>query len=83
MRRTCFTKEAEKHSPSVQAMKCYAIVESYLRYADVIRGSLPARKIETLQRLRNKAKLIIETVRVKDNWYCDWWLNVSNLISNL
>ena len=57
----------------------YAIVESHLRYANVIWGSLLARKIETLQRLQNRAQLIIETARVKDNWSCDW-LNVSNLI---
>ena len=43
----------------------YAIVESHLRYADVTWGSLPARKIETLQRLQNRAQIIIETVRVK------------------
>ena len=58
----------------------YAIVESHLRYANVIWGSLPARKIETPQRLQNRPQLIIETARVKDNWSCDW-LNVSNLIS--
>ena len=58
----------------------YAITESHLRYADVIWGSIPARKIETLQRLQNRAQLINETARVKDNWSCDW-LNVSNLIS--
>ena len=58
-------------------------MESHLRYTDVIWGSLPARKIETLQRLQNRAQLTmltIETARVKDNWSCDW-LNVSNLIS--
>ena len=58
----------------------YAIVESHLRYTDVIWGSLPARKIETLQRWQNRAQLIIEIARVKDNWSYDW-LNVSNLIS--
>ena len=54
-------------------------MESHLRYADVISESLPARKIENVQRLQNRAQLIIETARVKDNWSCDW-LNVSNLI---
>ena len=58
----------------------YAIVEGHLRYKDVIWGSLLARKIETPRRLQNRAQLIIETARVKDNWSCDW-LNVSNLIS--
>ena len=38
------------------------------------------RKIETLQRLQNRAHLIIKTARVKDNWSCDW-LNISNIIS--
>ena len=58
----------------------YAIVESHLRYADVIWGSLPTRKLETLQRLQNRAQSIIESARLKDNWSCDW-LNVNNLIS--
>ena len=58
----------------------YAIVESQLRYADVIWGSLAKRKIETLQRLQNRAQLIIENARIKDNWSCDW-LNVNNVIS--
>ena len=34
----------------------YAIVESHVRYADVIWGSLPTRKIETPQRLQNRAQ---------------------------
>ena len=55
-------------------------MESHLRYVDVFWGSLPARKIEILQRLQNRAQLIIETAGVKDNWSCDW-LNTSNLIS--
>ena len=58
----------------------FAIVESHLRYAYVIWGSLPVRKIKTLQRLQNRAQVIIETARVKDNWPCNW-PNVSNLIS--
>ena len=56
----------------------YGIVESHLRYADVIWGSLLTRIIETLKRLQNRAQLISESARVKDNLYCDW-LNVSNL----
>ena len=49
----------------------YAIVESHLRYADVIWGSIPARKLETLQRLQNRAQSIIESARLKDNWSSD------------
>ena len=58
----------------------YAIVESHLHCVDVIWGSLPTRKLETLQRLQNRAQPIIESARLKDNWLCDW-LNVNNLIS--
>ena len=58
----------------------YAIVESHLRYADVIWGSLTTRKSETLQSLQNTAQLIIESALAKDNWSCDW-LNVNNIIS--
>ena len=57
----------------------YAIVESHLRNADVIWGSLPTRTIETLQRLQNRAQSIIKNARVNDNWTCGW-PNVSNLI---
>ena len=46
----------------------------------MIWGSLPKRKIETLKSLQNRAHLIIENARIKDNWSCDW-LNVNNLIS--
>ena len=44
-----------------------AIVESHLRYAYMICGSRSKRKIETLQRLQNRAQLIIENARIKDN----------------
>ena len=57
----------------------YAIVESHLRYVDLIWGSLPTMKLETLQPLHNRAQSIIESARLKDNWSCDW-LNVNNLI---
>jgi hypothetical protein len=57
----------------------YAIVESHLRYANVIWGSLPKTKLDNLQRLQDRARSIIESARFKDNWSCDW-LSVENLI---
>ena len=69
-----------KHPQSTLGSVYYATAESRLRYAGVIWGGLPTRKIATLKRLQNKAQLIIESVRVKDNWSCDW-LKVSDLIS--
>ena len=46
----------------------YAIVESHLRYADEVWGSLPNTKLDTLQRLQDRARAIIENARLKDNW---------------
>lgn len=57
----------------------YAIVESHLRYANEIWGSLPKTKLDTLQRLQDRARSIIESARFKDNWSCDW-LSVENII---
>ena len=57
----------------------YAIVESHIRYADEIWGSLPKLKLDSLQRLQDKARSIVENARNKDNWSCDW-LSVENII---
>ena len=56
----------------------HAVVESHLRYADVIWGSLPETKLMTLQRLQNRAKMIIKNAKHKDEW-SDSWLSVENL----
>ena len=57
----------------------HAIVESHLRYAEVIWGSLSKTKLDTLQRLHNRAHAIIENARIKDEWSSNW-LRVENLI---
>ena len=57
----------------------YAIVESHLRYANEVWGSFPKTKLETLQRLQDKARASIENARLKDNWSCDR-LSVENII---
>ena len=57
----------------------YAIVKSHLRYANEVWGSLPKTKLDTLQRLQDRARAIIENARLKDNWSCDW-LSVENII---
>ena len=57
----------------------HAIVESHLRYADVIWGSLSKTKLDTLQRLHNRAHAMIENARIKDEWSSNW-LSVENLI---
>ena len=56
-----------------------AIVESHLRYANEIWGSLPKSKLDILQRLQDRAPSIVENARYKDNWSCDW-LSVENII---
>ena len=57
----------------------YAIVESHLRYANEVWDSLPKTKLDTLQRLQDRAWAIIESARLKDNWSCDW-LSVENIV---
>ena len=60
--------------------KLYSTVTSLICNTDSWYENIHHKKIETLQRLQNRAQLIIETARVKDKWSSDW-LNVSNLIS--
>ena len=57
----------------------YALVESHLRYGDVIWGSLCKTKLTALQRLQSRAWSIIENAKIKDHWSSSW-LNVENII---
>ena len=57
-----------------------ALVESHIRYADVIWGSLSNTKIESLQRLQDRAVSMIHTSRIKDNW-TPRFLSVEQLIT--
>jgi len=57
----------------------YAIVESHLRYANEIWGRLPKAKLDTLQRLQDRARTIIENARLNYSWLCDW-LSIENII---
>ena len=45
-----------------------ALVESHLRYADVVWGSLSNTKISALQRLQNRAFDIIEASKIKHSF---------------
>ena len=45
-----------------------ALIESHMQYADVILGCLSSSKIESLQRLQDRAVSMIHTSRRKDNW---------------
>ena len=56
----------------------YGLVESHLRYGDVVWGCLNKTKKIALQHLQNRACNIIENVRLKDNWSHSW-LNVDNV----
>ena len=56
----------------------YALIESHLRYADVIWGNLSKTKLAALQRLQDRAYSIISSARIKDSWSTSW-LNVENL----
>ena len=59
----------------------YALVESHLRYGDVIWGSLSKTKITVLRRLQDRACAIIKNAKIKDNWSCSW-MSVENIILN-
>ena len=56
-----------------------ALIESHLRYCSVIWGCLSNTKLESLQRLQNRARRLIECARHKGGWVCDW-LDLRNLI---
>ena len=56
-----------------------ALLESHLRYSDELWGSLSNTKLDHLQRLQTRARILIESSRLKDGWSCNW-LSVSNLI---
>ena len=57
----------------------YALVESHLRYSDVIWCSICKTKLTALQRLQSRAWTIIENAKIKDIWSTSW-LNVENII---
>ena len=61
-------------------MVCYAIVESQLRYGDVVRGRLSKTKLAALQRLQTQALNIIKNAKIKDTWSCPG-MSVENIIS--
>ena len=49
-----------------------ALVESHLRYANVIWGSLQTTKLNTLQHLQDRARSIIDKAILKDSWSHNW-----------
>ena len=57
-----------------------ALVESHIRYADVIWGSVSNSKMESLQRFQDRAISIIDTARIKDEWSKNF-LQVKQLIT--
>ena len=57
----------------------YALVESPLRYGDVVWGSLSRTKLAALQRLQTRALKIIRNAKIKDTGSCPG-MNVENII---
>ena len=56
---------------------CYCVKSSSLRRCSL--GKSSSEKNRNSPKIAERAQLIIETAKVKDNWFFDW-LNVSNLI---
>ena len=74
------TKKTEKSYSTIQLDHGYrTLVEIHLRYANVIWGSLPKSKLNTLKHLQDRARSIIDNARQKDGWSHNW-LTVEQLI---
>ena len=56
-----------------------ALIESHLRYGNIIRSCISDSKLDTLRKLQSRAKKLIENGRYTDGWICDW-LSVKKLI---
>ena len=56
-----------------------ALIESHLRYANVVWGSVRSSKIEILQNLLDRARAIIERIRIIDSRSYNWF-NVEQLV---
>ena len=48
-----------------------ALIESHLRYGNILWGCISDTKLSALQRLQSRAKLLIENAKYKDGWVCD------------
>ena len=57
----------------------YALIESHIRYADVVWGSVSPSEMSALQRLQDRALSIVKNAIVKDVWPARW-LSVEGLI---
>ena len=60
-------------------MVYYALVESQVRYGDVVSGSLSETKLAALQRIQTRALEIIKSAKIKDTWSCPG-MSVENII---
>ena len=56
-----------------------ALIESHLRYGNILWGCISDTKLSALQRLQSRANFLIENAKYKDGWVCDW-LPVKELI---
>ena len=55
------------------------LIESHLRYGNIIWGCISDTQLDSLQTLQSRAKKLIENGKYKDGWVCDW-LPVKKLI---
>ena len=53
--------------PQSQLLDVYrTLVESHLRYANVVWGAFPSTKLSTLQKCQNKSFSLTESLKIKD-----------------
>jgi len=55
----------------------WALIESHLRYGNIIWGCISDSKLDTLLKLQSRAKKLSENGKHKDGYNCDW-LRVKN-----
>ena len=57
-----------------------ALFESHLRYGDIVWNALSNTKLFKLQRLKIRARKLIENAKCKDAWDCNW-VDIKSFIS--
>ena len=73
-------KQLKNILPQSKSCSVYRVlVESHLRYADVVLGNQSKTTLYTLRRFQDRALSIIKVARIKDEWQGNW-LKAENLI---
>ena len=56
----------------IVAAEYRALIESHLRYGNIIWSCISDARLDNLQTVQSRAKKLIENGKHKDGWICDW-----------